>query len=163
MGKKAQAALEFLTTYAWAFIVILVTIGSLYYFGVFDFSRFVPEQCQFSPQIACVDFTIAANRVSAKFSNTLGESINITSAEITSDAQDPITCESPIKAYPLQPTHLEWRSGIALDINFTSCQGGGLIAGERMDAKIRFVYHAIASPSKTPHSIQGKISGQVIP
>jgi len=33
MNKKGQAALEFLMTYGWAFLVILVMIGALAYFG----------------------------------------------------------------------------------------------------------------------------------
>ena len=33
-GKKAQAAMEFLMTYGWAILVVLVTIGALAYFGV---------------------------------------------------------------------------------------------------------------------------------
>ena len=37
--RKAQAALEFLTTYGWAFIVILIMIGALAYFGVLNPSR----------------------------------------------------------------------------------------------------------------------------
>ena len=39
--RRGQAALEFLTTYGWAFLVILVMIGALAYFGVLDPERFV--------------------------------------------------------------------------------------------------------------------------
>ena len=45
---KGQAALEFLTTYGWAFLVILVMIGGLSYFGVFDFKSKMPDSCTFS-------------------------------------------------------------------------------------------------------------------
>jgi len=44
MAIKGQAALEFLTTYGWAFLVILVAIGGLSYFGVFDFSKYSPDR-----------------------------------------------------------------------------------------------------------------------
>lgn len=37
---KGQAALEFLTTYGWAFLVILVMIGALTYFGVLAPAKF---------------------------------------------------------------------------------------------------------------------------
>ncbi len=163
MGKKAQAALEFLTTYAWAFIVILVTIGSLYYFGVFDVSRFVPEKCQFSPQFACTDFVIGQDSVSLKFATTLGETLNVTSIQITNDATPPLTCVSPLNppSEDLNPG-IEWGSGLTFDANFTSCSGGGLIEGERIDARVRMIFHAAQSPSKTPHSIQGSVSGQVL-
>ena len=162
-GNKAQAALEFLTTYAWAFIVILVTLGSLYYFGVFDFSKFVPQKCAFSPQFACTDFVMRPSSVSVKLSNTLGEALNITSIDITNDASSPLVCTSPLSppSPNLNPGVL-WESGISIGVNFTSCSGGGLLAGERIDARIRLVYYAKNSPSKTPHSVQGKVSGQVL-
>jgi hypothetical protein len=51
--RKGQAALEFLTTYGWAFLVILVMIGALGYFGVFDTSRFVPETCKLDGKVEC--------------------------------------------------------------------------------------------------------------
>jgi hypothetical protein len=158
MERKAQAALEFLTTYAWAFIVILITLGALYYFGIFDFSRYIPEKCAFSPQFACTDFSISQGRISVRLANTLGESVNITSAIIANDATSPLTCTSPVAP----PADLAWPSGVTLDINFSSCSGGGLLPGERIEARIKLDYFAISSPSKTPHSIQGKISGQVI-
>lgn len=41
MNKKGQAALEFLTTYGWAFLVILVMIGGLSYFGVLDVNTLI--------------------------------------------------------------------------------------------------------------------------
>lgn len=34
--KKCQAAMEFLMTYGWAILVVLVAVGALFYFGVFD-------------------------------------------------------------------------------------------------------------------------------
>jgi len=40
MNKKGQAALEFLTTYGWAFLVILIMIGALSYFGVLNPSMY---------------------------------------------------------------------------------------------------------------------------
>ena len=51
--KKGQAALEFLTTYGWAFLVILVMIGALSYFGVFSPENYVPDQCNFGSVLSC--------------------------------------------------------------------------------------------------------------
>ena len=50
LNKKAQEAMEFLMTYGWAIIVVLVAIGALAYFGVLgDSSKFqcnnFPEGC----------------------------------------------------------------------------------------------------------------------
>jgi hypothetical protein len=42
--KKSQSALEFLTTYGWAFLVILIMIGALAYFGILNPSRYLPDR-----------------------------------------------------------------------------------------------------------------------
>jgi len=52
-NKKGQAALEFLSTYGWAFLVVLVMIGALSYFGVLNPSNFVPENCNFGSSLSC--------------------------------------------------------------------------------------------------------------
>ncbi len=55
---KAQAALEFLMTYGWAILVVLVVIGALAYFGVLSPSNLLPEKCTFPVSISCKDYTI---------------------------------------------------------------------------------------------------------
>ena len=54
--KKAQAALEFLMTYGWAIMVVLVAISALSYFGVLSPDNFLPNKCSFPAGISCVDF-----------------------------------------------------------------------------------------------------------
>jgi len=41
-NRKSQAALEFLMTYGWAILVVLIAIGALAYFGVLSPARFLP-------------------------------------------------------------------------------------------------------------------------
>lgn len=45
--KKSQAALEFLFTYGWAILVILVAIGALAYFGVLSPCKVYPESSDY--------------------------------------------------------------------------------------------------------------------
>ena len=46
-SRKSQAALEFLMTYGWAVLVVLVVIGVLAYFGVLNPCRFYPESSDY--------------------------------------------------------------------------------------------------------------------
>ena len=55
MRKKGQAAMEFLMTYGWAILVVLVAIGALAYFGVLSPDRFLPERCTGPAGLDCVD------------------------------------------------------------------------------------------------------------
>lgn len=68
--RKAQAALEFLTTYGWAILVVLVMIGALAYFGVLNPSKFAQERCVFSgAEMTCTEATLinGATKDSIKF------------------------------------------------------------------------------------------------
>jgi hypothetical protein len=74
--KKAQAALEFLTTYGWAFLVILVMIGALAYFGILSPSRFLPERCNVGPEFTCNEYMVDnTGLVKIRFTNNIGETI----------------------------------------------------------------------------------------
>lgn len=151
---KAQAALEFLTTYAWAFLVILITIGALYYFGIFDFSKFLPQRCIFSSQFECADFAFIGDEVRLRMINNVGEEIDITGFAISNDASNPLACTIPS---PIEG----WQPGNAIDIVFGDCTGGAFIAGERTEAKIVMTYCAPATSGCPEHAISGKITATV--
>lgn len=93
MVKRGQAALEFLTTYGWAFLVILVVIGALAYFGVLNPSKFVPERCTTGQELTCKDYIAQRNSdtdtdVMFWLQNNLGDSIIITDVAISSPTVD---------------------------------------------------------------------------
>ncbi len=71
MFKKAQAAMEFLMTYGWAILVVLVVIGALAYFGVLSPSTLLPEKCTFPIQISCSDQAALINTADNELSLTL--------------------------------------------------------------------------------------------
>ena len=154
MHKKSQAALEFLTTYAWAFIVIAVTISALYYFGIFDFAKYLPQKCIFPSQFKCLDFSLKPSEVDIKLVNNLGEDITVTSLQITNDANPPISCTAPSVPF-------DWVHATDEDISFTSCSGGAYLPDTRVELKVSMGYFAINTPSKPLHVINGKINGKV--
>ena len=152
---KSQAALEFLTTYGWVFIVLLLTVSALYYFGLLDFGKYLPQECTFPSQFNCVDFTMGSSGPNVKFAlvNGIGEKINVTGLTITNDAASPLVCDSPASFI--------WLSGEEEDFIFTSCTGSNFISGERIEAKISMDYCAINTPGCPVHRINGKIKARV--
>ena len=56
--RKGQAALEFLTTYGWAFIIILASIGAMTYFGIIDPKILLTERCIFGAEFECRDYRL---------------------------------------------------------------------------------------------------------
>jgi hypothetical protein len=83
-NKKGQAALEFLTTYGWAFLVILVMIGALSYFGVLSPENYIPDSCNFGSVMSCSGaYAVTStatddNLIQISFTNLLPEGIVIT-------------------------------------------------------------------------------------
>jgi hypothetical protein len=59
--KKGQAALEFLTTYGWAFLILLVLVGGMSYFGVLNPSQFIPNSCIATTGFSCSESQIGAD------------------------------------------------------------------------------------------------------
>lgn len=83
LNKKSQAALEFLMTYGWAILVVLVAIGALAYFGVLNPDKFLPAKCTLSSGIACIDHRVQGTAgaggvglITVRLTNSLGFDID---------------------------------------------------------------------------------------
>ena len=95
MNKKSQGALEFLTTYGWAFLVILLMIGAMMYFGILNPNKFLPERCTTSTGFQCLEHQLllvtsgsppsTVLNVSFQLKNVLSDPINISNCTVTSD------------------------------------------------------------------------------
>ncbi|RLG18949.1 hypothetical protein DRN67_03720 [Candidatus Micrarchaeota archaeon] len=60
--KRAQAAVEYLSTYGWAVLVIALVLAALVWLGVFNVASDVPDVCQFPiGTLTCKDVKIAKN------------------------------------------------------------------------------------------------------
>ena len=168
MKKKSQSALEFLTTYGWAFLVILIMIGALSYFGVLDPSRFLPDKCIFGAGLgACQEFTAFGDSVVFKITNDFGSPINLFALGLgttvtVSGLSTP--CTPSINA-SLSPgtsfgvgTALDtigiWNTSQTMYVNI-SCPGG-IKLGERPTIDIAFAY--IPAGLTYVKSISGTIS-----
>jgi len=89
--KKAQAAMEFLMTYGWAILVVLVAIGALAYFGVLSPDKFLPSKCVLPSGIACLDHKADTSGVSLVIQNGMGYDIEDISMDIEGCVGD-LTC-----------------------------------------------------------------------
>ncbi|MBU0461376.1 MAG: hypothetical protein KJ574_02190 [Nanoarchaeota archaeon] len=56
--KKAQLSMDFVFTYGWAILAMIVILAILIYFGVRDTQRFMPDQCAFLSGLNCIDVQI---------------------------------------------------------------------------------------------------------
>ena len=83
---RAQAAMEFLMTYGWAILVVLVVIGALSYFGVLSPSTLLPEKCTFPVSISCTDFAVTAGTITIGLQNGAGRDMIIRGVTANGDS-----------------------------------------------------------------------------
>ncbi len=53
---KGQAAIEYLMTYGWAMLVLVIIAGLIYSSGIFSPGYLLSEQCDLGPKIPCSHF-----------------------------------------------------------------------------------------------------------
>ena len=151
---KAQAALEFLTTYGWAFLIILIMIGTLGYFGIFNPSRILPNRCTFSAEFACSDHLLRTNEVRVKLKNDIGEPIQLVSVSLTKEDGTAIVCTAPALG--------TWKSGETKEFAWTVCAAPtGLITGNKGKVLINIKYYAAASTVTYTKESQGEVYSTV--
>ncbi len=145
MTKKGQAAMEFLMTYGWAILVVLVAIGALAYFGVLNPSRFLPSSCTIAPGISCDDFKVTASSVQLLLRNGLGDDLTAVTVAINGCSTSSAT---------------SWNDGKVLGgIAGTTltCTNNGAV-GSRFKEDVTVAYTSGAGVS---HSVTGEITTKI--
>jgi hypothetical protein len=79
--QKGQAVIEFMLTYGWVILVVIIAIGALIYFGVLSPKTFNKEQCEIIPGLDCVDFRAKSDELTLILENNLGQDIFIQKIE----------------------------------------------------------------------------------
>ena len=88
MFRKAQAAMEFLMTYGWALLAVLVVIGALAYLGVLDVEILLPERCTFPVPLNCEDHVVNEENIQVVLLNGAGRGMAVRSIVAESEAFD---------------------------------------------------------------------------
>ncbi len=58
---RAQSAVEYLTTYGWAIIIIAIVLAALYEIGLFNPSGFVSTTCTFPAEFGCLTAVLSSS------------------------------------------------------------------------------------------------------
>ena len=165
ISKRAQAALEFLTTYGWAFLVILIMIGTLAYFGVLSPGKFLPNRCNFGSEFQCLDYQLsvsAPNSLRMKLKNNIGEAITVQSITLGSEGSTALTCTA---SYPaVYPWADAMKSGNITDFYWTGCNyaNAGFVIGEKGKVLVTIRYYSVLSGANYAKEAKGEILSAVI-
>lgn len=138
LNKRGQTALEYLVTYGWAILAIVIIAGVLWYFGVFTPGRFAPsEQTAGFSTIIVTGHKVSGSNLTLVVGNQAGEPVNITSA-----AAGTGTASSP--GITIQPNGQATLSGIGT--------GSTLATGDQYSLNVSITY------TLTRTGLTGKVS-----
>ena len=146
--KRGHGALEFLMTYGWAVLVILIMIGALAYFGILNPKKFLPSRCTFGNEITCRDFWMNETDVRLRLINNMGRSVNMSS--MTASTQDGYFCYSV-------PASINWGEGDMKDFHFSDCRGGGVTPDTKFKFDILVKWYDLKANAGYMHSVQGQL------
>lgn len=80
--KKAQAGLDFLMTYGWALLLIVLIIGALFALGIFDIGSFLGSRAAGFAQVGVSAWRVAdTGALTVQFENHVGSDIQITNVD----------------------------------------------------------------------------------
>jgi hypothetical protein len=154
MYKKAQAAMEFLMTYGWAILVVLVAIGALAYFGVLNPGKFLPSSCTIGPGLACGEFKVtnaATDNVDVYVRNGIGKSIQNVSMTLNSAAAGACVAGTANSTTIIDGAQQRYQ--------FSCVDADNAAVGDRFKAVLTFVY--VASGETMSHTMTGDITTKV--
>jgi hypothetical protein len=152
MMRKGQAAMEFLMTYGWAILVVLVAIGALAYFGVLSPAKFLPNSCTISPGIGCGEFkatAAAASNVQIYVQNGMGSALSVSALTLTPTSG---TCALVTPA--ALPVTLN--DGASQNTVWTCSGIGATSAGARFKGDLAMTY------TKTGETLSHSVAGTVV-
>lgn len=146
---RGQAAMEFLTTYGWMFMIVGLAGGALAYFGVFDLDNFAPESCVFNQNFHCERSIIKTNGdISLEVRNNLGETVTLKRIDI----------HKPDGTVQSTNYITQWKKRDILSINAST--GYPFIEGERYSVEVTIHY----LPQKGfEETVTGNVQGKAAP
>lgn len=181
--KKAQSALEFLMTYGWAFLVILIMIGALAYFGVLNPQKFLPDRCNFGTQINCDTDYVAVKKSAtpspplliARLVNGVGKDIGIYGLTVTTPTVPTLSCSACLAdpantACPVGGINLvgaahpgvKWENGRPKNLIVHSCTGGdALSVGSKVRLEVTGSWVVSGADAAFAKALAGEIYASV--
>ena len=157
-NRRAQAALEYLITYGWGFLVILVVMGALAYFGFFSPTRYIPARCEFGAQLECVDYQLSVDssndaHIRIQFRNNFGDDIYLSDLRTVDPSDDTGPyAESPITATTIKKGNVSIIIDLSIDQNPANSK---FIKGERITVPLVATFRR--SSGTNLHNVTGEI------
>lgn len=146
VSKKAQSSFEFLTTYGWALMIMVMMFGALVYY-LNTPSNSVPASCTVVEAFSCSDSQVQGNQVSIALANIVGSGIKI----------DDFTCvyDGHINSVSSSATGNHYDAGQKF---VATCDfSGGVLPSKGSTVKVNFNIRYTKDGYKYPAVAQGSL------
>jgi len=122
--RKGQTAMEYLMTYGWAILIIMVVLAVLFYLGVLNPQTVTPNQCTFPPGFTCVTNKLSLNgQLYLVVGQGTGKNIRITGINCTQNTTTEFMTEGQV--FWLNETYL-----VPYQPNITISSGNQMIVAD---------------------------------
>ena len=156
---KAQATVEFLMTYGWAILALIIALGALAASGILSPSFLVSEECTFGPSVHCTSALYNdgdSTKLLLNITNGFPHAINISDVQFV--ASDGITASGSVA------TRLIASGGSTL---YTGTLSSPLQANSVKRFSGNITYASCAPElgegcSATTHTITGRLTAKVL-
>jgi hypothetical protein len=153
--RKGQAALEYIVTYGWGFLAILLVIGVLAYFGLLNPTRYVPARCTFGSQLVCADFRLQSSpgAVQLQFRSNFGDDILIDNVYLFDETVPAGKAVAPLGSFVVK------QGNISSQYTFTPADPTPLVTKNRLSVPVIVQFRR--NPSGQLHNVTGEVFGTV--
>ncbi|MEW6329560.1 MAG: hypothetical protein AB1468_05615 [Candidatus Micrarchaeota archaeon] len=151
MGMKGQSALEYLVTYGWAILAIVIIAVLLFYFGIFNPSTWVSSENRMTGMsgFSATDIKITTTTIQVQLANEKGNRVNVTN--FTYKGTGSLQLANATGGITIGP-------GSSAQVNITGVspgQVGDAVNGEQVALTYRDMATGIS------HTLTGSLSGKV--
>ncbi|MBU1203524.1 MAG: hypothetical protein KKG60_00465 [Nanoarchaeota archaeon] len=114
--RKAQAAMEYLMTYGWAILIVLIALGALFYLGVFK--PRTSNACIAAAPLMCTDVKLDSAGTFTVVAGAVGSSATMSTITLTSPASITMTPNTALGSNPAAITTTFTHANIKKDAKF---------------------------------------------
>ena len=156
---RGQSAIEYLTTYGWAILILLVVIAALFWLGVINPTSVLQSSCFFPADLSCRAYIINTDGyVALDLGQSTGHPINVTSFLCTAQSNPALIPTLPRPVVIVNGDHQLIADGASnqeqcLDSNGDIASGN---AGNQYKGKIFIEY--VELDTGFTHSVAGDVS-----
>jgi hypothetical protein len=166
MMKKLQAAMEYLMTYGWAILIIVLALGVLYSLGVFNPAKLKPVACVFSAPFSCdIQSFTSSGQLTFTFAQGSGKTYVINKIACVDNSLIDTNTGLPVSSFTgwNSSVNKQLPSGSTITLTVPCYVSTNTIYSGPVGSSFggTLVVNYTVQPSNTPGSISGSVNVQV--